>query len=129
MPNYQKCQVMGHIGRNPELREVGNTQVASFSLAVTDKWTDKNTGVKMERSNWYNCAVWGKQADVIMRYVSKGDAIFCEGTVEARAYMGQDGEPRASLDLKVFSFQFLGGNSGQSQTDDNASRDLDDVPF
>ena len=127
MPNYEKAQIIGHVGRSPELREVGNSQVASFSLAVSNKWTDKSTGEQRENTNWYTCSVWGKQADVIMRYVNKGDALFCEGTPTARAYIGKDGEARASLELKVFNFQFLGGrgdSNGQAEPDD-----MDSIPF
>ena len=127
MPNFQETTIIGHVGRVPELREVGSSQVASFSVAVTDKWTDKQSGELVEKTNWYDVSAWGKQADVIMKYVKKGDAIFCKGSVEARAYLGNDGTARASLSLKLFSFQFLGGKSGNGNAGGNPPQD--DIPF
>jgi single-strand DNA-binding protein len=136
MPNYQKTIAMGRVGRDPELRQVGESQVASFSIACTEKWTDRQTGELRESVTWYSCSVWGKLANTIMQYVTKGDALFCEGQVSARAYLSNDGEPKASLELKVFNFQFLGGNRGDSTSNDDSQYDEargkiidEDIPF
>lgn len=133
MPSFQETTIIGHVGKNPELREVGSSQVANFSVAVTDKYTDKNTGELVEKTNWYDVSAWGKQADIIKQYVNKGDAIFCKGNVEARAYMGNDGTPRASLSLKLFSFQLLGSRGNNSQADneqyEGMGTDTEDIPF
>jgi single-stranded DNA-binding protein len=69
-----------------------------------------------------------------MHYVTKGDALFCEGQVSARAYLGNDGEPKASLELKVFNFQFLGSrgestSNDDSQYDEASGKDVDSIPF
>lgn len=132
MPNFQRTTIIGHVGGDPERRQVGDSQVANFSVAVTDKWTDKSTGELRESVTWYRCNVWGKAVDTIMKYVLKGNAIMCEGNVSARAYLTDSGEARASLELKVYSFTFLGsGNStnGQASNNGNQSQDIDDIPF
>lgn len=129
MPNYERLIVIGHVGRDPKLRQVGDSQVANFSLAVTDKWTDRTTGEQVETTNWYNCAVWNKQAETIMEYVKKGNAIMLEGKPTARAYLGSDGEPKASLDMKVFSFTFLGGGNDSSQDNQSDEVDNENIPF
>ena len=82
---------------------------------------------------------WNKLAEIANQYVKKGTQIMVQGTVSARAYMGQDGEPRSSLDLRAENFQLLGGrgdNEGGSNYDDsnnydggNSPQDLDDIPF
>lgn len=132
---YQHTVIQGNVGKDPAQREAGNSTVASFSVAVTEKWTDKNTGEKREDTTWYKVSGWGKVAGLIMQYVKKGNSVLCDGQVKASAYMGQDGTPQASLDLRLKTIQFLDKRSDSQQSSDNSDyqsppkQDLDSIPF
>lgn len=109
MPNFAQVTLIGHIGRDPEIRTVGDMQVASFSLATSRKRREQ------EITTWWNCAVWGKRADVIRQYVSKGDAIQVVGEPLMRKYTDKDGYEAQSLDVTVSDFTLLGGRRDGSQ--------------
>ena len=60
--------IEGRIGKDIELKQVGQSVVAKISVATSEKWTDKNTGQKQERTTWHNVEAWGKQAEIISQY-------------------------------------------------------------
>jgi len=139
MAGWEQCVIVGNVGRDPEMRDLpSGTAVSNFSVAVTTRWNDRQTGEKREKTNWYNCSAFGRQAEIVNQYVRKGTQIMVVGTVSARAYTGNDGSPRASLDMRVDNFQLLGsrgdssGDSSSSSYDENFGpppQDMDDIPF
>lgn len=135
MAGYESTTIIGHVGRDVESRHIGNgASVASFTVAVSRRWTDKQSGETRENTNWYKVSAWGKLGEIAVKYVQKGTQIMVVGTVTANAYKGQDGEPRASLELRADTFQLLGSrgeSNGNSEYDDYAPppKELDDIPF
>lgn len=139
--NFHQTIVVGTVGRDPEMRYLQDgTPVTSFSIAVNEYWTDRQSNERREKTTWYSANCWGKLAEVTNNYVKKGTNIMLVGTVSARAYTGNDGQPRASLDLRVQNFQLLGsrgdGGSGDSSSGGHYDegynpppQDLDDIPF
>lgn len=85
----------GNLGKNPELREAGSSQVASFSIAA-------RTG--QDETTWINCSVWGKRADVVMKYMAKGDKVTVAGQGKLRKYEKKEGGEGQSLELNVTDF-------------------------
>ena len=86
----------GNLGKDPELKEVKDTQVAEFSLAA-------NTG--KDETTWINCAVWGKRADTVMEYLHKGDKITVAGSGKLQEYTrAKDNSKGFSLQLRVSDF-------------------------
>lgn len=85
----------GNIGKDPELKTVGQNQVASFSLAA-------RTG--KDETTWLNCAVWGKRAQSAAEYLHKGAKITIAGQGKLRIYTAQDGTERQSLNVNVTDF-------------------------
>ena len=85
----------GNIGRDPELKEVRDTQVAEFSLA-------SRTG--KDETTWIKCAVWGKRADTVMQYMHKGDKITVCGSGKLQEYDRKEGGKGYSLELRVSDF-------------------------
>ena len=72
----QKVQVIGRMGKDPEIREVGESKVANFSLAVTEKGFTRKDGSKVEdHTEWFNCTAWNGLANVMEQYVKQGDLI------------------------------------------------------
>ncbi|MCS6835228.1 MAG: single-stranded DNA-binding protein [Anaerolineae bacterium] len=140
MASFEQTIIIGNVGRDPEMRYTqGNAAVCSFSVAVSTKWTDRATGEKRERTTWYSVSCWNKLAETAHQYVRKGTPIMVIGTVTARGYMGNDGQVKASLELRADNFRLLGGRddganqvSGGAGYDDEAPTNptsMDDIPF
>lgn len=87
MSNLNKCMFIGRLGKDPEIRIVSETfKTASFSIAITEKWTDKPTGEKKESTEWVNCKVTNKLADICEKWVKKGDLLYIEGKLKTQTW-------------------------------------------
>ena len=127
MAGYEQLIIVGHVGRDVETRNTpSGSNVSSFTVAVSESWTDKQSGEKREKTKWFRVSVWNRLAEVAAEYVKKGTQIMVIGTVDTRAYMGDDGEARASLEMTGTSFKLLG--SGNNAPRDEQA-DNDDIPF
>ena len=115
------------------------TPVTSFSVATSERWTDRTSGERRERTTWWRVSAWGKQAETCNEYLSKGRQVLVEGTINVdpetggpRIWTAQDGQPRASLELNAQNVRFLGGR-GESTGAADAPGDMpsseDDLPF
>lgn len=133
--SYQQTVVVGNIGADPVLRYLENGRaVCNFSVAVTERWKDRQSNEPQERTTWYRIAAWGQLAETCNTYLSKGRQVMAVGNVVARAYTDKNGEPAASLDLTAQRVIFLGNGNGNGSTPDgatetDASRALDAIPF
>ena len=85
----------GNVANDPELKEVNGAPVATFSLGVT-------TG--KDQTTWVNCSVFGKRAEVIMRFYKKGAKVVVSGRGNLRPFTGRDGQNKTSFDLRVDDF-------------------------
>ncbi|MGJ3240039.1 MAG: single-stranded DNA-binding protein [Anaerolineae bacterium] len=134
---FEQTIIIGNVGRDPELRYTqSGVPVCDFSVAVTSRWRDSTTNEQREKTNWYRVTSWRGQAEVVAKYVKKGMSVMVVGTAEASAYMGQDGQPRASLDITARDVQFLTRVDGEGGSGDDYdggyssnSQELDDIPF
>jgi single-strand DNA-binding protein len=109
---------MGNLTRDPELKSIpSGQQVASFSLAVNRTWKNAS-GEQQEAVDYIDCNAWGKPAEIINQYMSKGSAILVSGRLQQRSWE-QDGQKRSKVEVVVEDFNFVGGgndggNSGGS---------------
>jgi len=103
----QKFTAIGNLGREPEQRftQTG-TAITTFSIAVTEKWFDKQSGEKKESTEWINCVSFGKQAETLAKYLSKGSKVYIEGKLKTSTY-DKDGQTHYKTDVNVMSFEFL----------------------
>lgn len=135
MAGYQYTIIIGNVGRDPELRYTqSGIAVANFSVAVSRKWTDKNTNEPREKTTWFKVSAWRGLAETVNQYVHKGMQIMVTGEVSASAYTGkEDGEPKASLELTALDIQFLGkksdNGSNYEEEDESYPTDPNDLPF
>jgi single-strand DNA-binding protein len=97
---------VGNLGRDPELRDAGSSQVASFSLGV-------RTG--QDETTWINCSVWGKRAETVMRFFKKGSQVTVAGQAKLRTYQKKDGTEGQSLELNVSDFSLPPREDGESK--------------
>jgi single-strand DNA-binding protein len=101
-----KAFLYGNLTRDPEIKALpSGTKVASFGLATSRNWKDKN-GVKQESTVFHNIVMFGVQADLAAQYLKKGKAIFVEGRIENRSWDAQDGTKKYRSEVVVENFQF-----------------------
>lgn len=128
--SVNKAILLGNLGKDPELKYTpAGKAVTTFSLATTERWTGQD-GLKQESTTWHNIVAWGRSAEVMKEYLSKGKQVYIEGRIVNRSYDDKDGNKRYISEIIVQSFQFLGGKSDGS-THDNQPEvgGQDDLPF
>ncbi len=91
-------------------------KVCSFNVAVNNVYNDRS-GERRTDTTWFRVSVFGRQAEPCGRYLSRGRQVLVTGRVKSNAFMGQDGQPRASLDVRAQTVQFLGGRDDQAGGD------------
>jgi single-strand DNA-binding protein len=130
MAGYQYTIIIGNVGRDPELRYTqSGVAVADFSVAVSRRWTDRNTNESREETTWFRVTAWRGLAETVQQYVHKGMQIMVTGRVTASAYIANDGEARASLDLTAQDIQFLGRRGEAMEEMDSYPNEPEDLPF
>jgi len=98
-----RAQLIGHVGKDPEIRATqSGAKVATFSVATTEKWKDKDTGEAKERTEWHRIVCWGDGlVGVIEKYVAKGQQLYIEGRISTREYEDGNGVKRWTTEVVV----------------------------
>jgi single-strand DNA-binding protein len=114
--SLNKVTLIGNLGNDPEVRSTtGGNRVATFSLATSRSWNDAS-GSKQEKTEWHRCVVWNTKnsqlADIVEKYVKKGDKIYVEGRIEYRQWQDKENQTRYSTEINVRELIMLGGGSG-----------------
>lgn len=104
-----KMQVIGNLGKDCVVNTVSGKNVINFTLAHTEKYRDSQ-GNSQEKTIWVDCAYWTDRT-AVAPYLTKGKQVYVEGNPEVRSFQRNDGTPGASLNLRVFQVQLLGGKS------------------
>jgi single-strand DNA-binding protein len=119
MANFNKVLLMGNLTRDPEVRYTPKgTAIATIGLAVNRNWTTE-TGEKKEEVTFVDVDVWGRQAETIGQYMSKGRPIFIEGRLKLDQWDDKEsGQKRSKLKIVCESFQFLGSPKGTGEVSD-----------
>ena len=100
-------QLIGNLGKDPEVKEFGDNKKASFSIATTDSYKNAK-GEKIEDTQWHNVVIWGKLADVAGKYLKKGSEVCVEGSLVHRNYETDKGEKRYITEINVNDMVLLG---------------------
>jgi single-strand DNA-binding protein len=104
-----KVQLIGNLGQNPEVKELnGGKKVAKFSLATNETYRNK-AGEKVTDTQWHNLVAWGKNADIIEKYLKKGSEVAIEGKLLNRNYTDKEGVKRYVTEIQVSDLLMLGG--------------------
>ena len=139
MAGVNRVHLIGHIGKNPEVKTLeSGAKVATFSLATTESYKDKNTGERVDKTEWHNIVLWKGLADITERFLKKGSQVYIEGKIQYRSYE-KDGITRYSTEILGSNLTMLSKNSDGPQgsvpaqvVEDhgvNNSQELDDLPF
>lgn len=106
--SLNKATIIGHLGKDPEInRTQGGDVVASLSVATSERWTDKSSGERKERTEWHRVKVWGKLAEVAEKYLRKGSLVYLEGKIETRKWQDQQGQDRYSTEIVLTGFNSI----------------------
>lgn len=137
--SLNKVTLIGNLGNDPEVRATaGGNRVATFSLATSRSWNDA-TGAKQEKTEWHRCVVWNTKnsqlADIVEKYVKKGDKLYVEGRIEYRQWQDKENQTRYSTEINVRELIMLGGAGGgraggdfESDTGANGSKARSTAP-
>ena len=114
MGSVNKVILVGNLGRDAELRYTpGGSAVATLNMATTEVWNDKQ-GQKQEKTEWHRVVLWGKQAESLQEYLTKGKQIYVEGRLQTRQWDDKDGNKRYTTEIKADRITLLGGGGGRS---------------
>ncbi|SMO58187.1 single-stranded DNA-binding protein [Solitalea koreensis] len=146
MSGINKVILVGHLGKDPELRQLdGGVKVASFPLATSETYT--KDGKKVEQTEWHNIVMWRGLADIAEKFLVKGKLVYIEGKLRTRSWDDKDGNKRYQTEIVADNFTMLGRKSdnephensqyGSSSHSDNAvlakvestGGSDDDLPF
>jgi single-strand DNA-binding protein len=123
--SLNKVTLIGNLGADPEVRSTsGGNRVATFSLATSRAWNSA-AGEKQEKTEWHRCVAWNSKvstlADIIERYVKKGDKVYVEGRIEYRQWQDKDNQTRYTTEINVRELIMLSGRGGSESADVEAT--------
>jgi single-strand DNA-binding protein len=113
MGSVNKVILVGNLGRDAELRYTpGGAAVATLNMATTEVWNDKS-GQRQEKTEWHRVVFWGKVAESLTEYLTKGKQVYVEGRLETRQWNDKDGNKRYTTEIKGDKIVLLGGGGGR----------------
>lgn len=124
----------GNLGKDPEVRYMDNGKAkATFTFATNETFTDKD-GVKQTRTEWHNIVAWNKTAEILEKYVRKGDKLLLQGHIQYRTWDDKDGNKKHITEIVIEEMQLLSPPPGKSAPEYAASvinnqAAKDDLPF
>jgi len=108
MASLNKVQLIGNVGKDPETKYLSNGDaVTNLSLATTESWKDKNSGEKVEKTEWHRLVFFRKIAEIAGQYCVKGKQIYVEGRIQTRKYE-KDGVTHYSTEIVCDQMKLLG---------------------
>ncbi len=137
--SVNKVIIVGNVGRDPEIRTTQDgSKVASFSVATTESWRNRESGEKQDKTEWHRVVVFNQNlAEVAEKYVHKGSKIYIEGQLQTRKWQDQTGVEKYTTEIVLSRFRgemVLFDNKGDSSISfdghaPDASIIDDDIPF
>ena len=117
MASYNRVILMGNLTRDPELKFLPNgNSVANFGIAMNERYTDRQTGEQKESACFVDVAAWGRQAEIVNEYLTKGSPVFLEGTLKFDTWETEDGSKRSKLSVTAFRIHLIGGRRDGNET-------------
>ena len=142
MAGINKVILVGHLGKDPEIRHIeGGIMRASFSLATTESYKDKN-GNRVDQTEWHNIVLWRGLAESAEKLLKKGSQVYLEGKIQTRSWQDKEGNKKQATEIVGENFLLLGkketGNPGSGANPGNSNNPInskpetnggDDLPF
>jgi single-strand DNA-binding protein len=112
-----KVILIGNLGNDPEVRHMpSGGAVASFSLATTETWKDKQTGEKQDRTEWHRVVCFNRLGEIVGEYVRKGSKLYVEGSLRTRKWQDAQGQDRYTTEIVATDVQMLDAKGGASSS-------------
>ena len=146
--SVNKVILIGNLGRDPEVRRTQSGDAfANFSIATSERWNDRQTGERRERTEWHRVVIFGKLAEIAEKYLRKGSKVYLEGQLQTRKWQDQGGQDRYSTEVVLGRFNGVmtmldgrnggggmrsddGPPGGDSSSNGFGAADMDDdIPF
>ena len=128
--SVNKAILIGRLGKDPKMAHSQDGKAkCTFSLATSESW--KKDGEKQEKTTWHNIVAWGKPAEIIKEYMSKGREIYIEGRIDNRSYDDKEGVKKYISEVIVQNFQFIGskGDKQEDTPEQPKTEGDEDLPF
>ena len=142
--SLNKVMLIGNLGDDVKMHQFEDGGcIGRFPIATNESYTNKQTGEKVDNTEWHNVIVRNKAAEICSKYLKKGDKVYVEGKLKTRKWQGEDGIQRYSTEVHVTDFNFLNNKADSStavnppnqetpdqnnSVSDNQSQ-VDDLPF
>ena len=116
MRGVNRTITIGTLGADPEVKQFSNGgSITTISVAVSEKWTDKQTGQLKENTEWLRIVFNNKLAEIAAQFLRKGSQVYVEGSLRTRKYQDQNGQDRYVTEIRADQMQMLGGNQTAQQ--------------
>ena len=113
MASINKVIIIGNLGRDPEVRYTpSGAAVCNVSVATTRNWKDKNSGDKVEETEWHRVVFYDRLAEIAGEYLKKGRSVYVEGRLKTRKWADKDGKDNYTTEIVAEQMQLLGGREG-----------------
>ena len=109
MASLNKVQLIGNLGRDPEVRTHSGKPIATLSLATSERWTDKETGELKEATEWHRVVLHGRNAELAGEHLVTGSQVYVEGALSTRKWSDAQNVERYTTEVRAFELKFLGG--------------------
>jgi single-strand DNA-binding protein len=138
MASLNKVQLIGSLGKDPELKYLPNGDaVATVSMATSETWKDKSTGEKKESTEWHRVTFFRRLAEIVGQYLKKGSQVYVEGALKTKKWTDKDGVERYTTEVVASEMKMLGGkregdsaSAPQKPSQQKPADDFDqDIPF
>jgi single-strand DNA-binding protein len=142
MASLNKVQIIGNLGRDPEVRYTqSGSSIANVTIATSRQWKDKTTSEKKEETEWHRVVFYDRLAEVVGEYLKKGSTCYVEGRLKTRKWQDKEGKDNYTTEIVADQMQMLGGRGEQEPAPKQASKpapakaptsfdDMDsDIPF
>jgi single-strand DNA-binding protein len=120
--SVNKTILIGNTGKDPEVKVIGESKVCNVSIATSEKYKGET------KTTWHNLQFWGKLAEIVEKYVKKGDQIYVEGQLDYRDYETKDGQKKSITVINCRELKMLGSKSKEKQAEKQAEKE-DYDPF
>ncbi len=122
MASVNKVILIGNLGRDPEVRYSANgAAICNLRLATTRNWKNKDSGERVEETEWHTVALFDRLAEIAGEYLKKGRPVYIEGRLRTRKWQDKEGADRYTTEIVADSMQLLGGREGMGGGADEGS--------
>jgi len=112
-----KVILVGNLGKDPDMKyTAGGAAIANITVATSESWNDKQTGEKIEKTEWHRVVFFRRLAEIVGEYLRKGSQVYIEGKLQTRKWQDQNGQDRYTTEIVASEMQMLGSRGGEAGT-------------